>query len=178
MSTHDIKSWPVNFKRLADGFTAEVRRNDRNYALGDFVHVVEYEPTAQRTTGRTLDFKVINVWPVQPAQDHVLLTYAQIVVIAPVQPPPRPPEPRVVPELVLWCKLVDQNRVMQIVEDERGEKHQVFGTGMAVRVISGHSAGQIEIYPGGFKKFVVSTCHHDFSAGLNCTHCNMPMSLA
>jgi hypothetical protein len=42
---HDLKSWPEWFAPLKDGTkTFELRRNDRNFQVGDVLHLLEYEP--------------------------------------------------------------------------------------------------------------------------------------
>lgn len=61
---HELKVWPVWFKRLADGSkTFEIRRNDRGFQAGDTLILREYDPagdhdvcndprcTTQRYTG-------------------------------------------------------------------------------------------------------------------------------
>jgi hypothetical protein len=62
---HDLKIWPVYFDALADGRkTFEYRRNDRDYAVGDVLHLREWEPLAESNgecgayTGRTMARRV------------------------------------------------------------------------------------------------------------------------
>lgn len=51
--THDLKTWPAYFAAVADGRkTFELRRDDRGYAVGDTLLLREWEPDAERYTGR------------------------------------------------------------------------------------------------------------------------------
>lgn len=182
--THDLKSWPASFRLLLEGRAFEVRQNDRNFALGDHVHVREFLPGAETLTGRTLDFVIDDVAPFilpnRPDQDshYVILLYRRIRAqsVEPVQE--TPPRPRATPSLELWAKVVSENRVMQIVEDERGEQHQVTGAGMADGAQEGQ-AGRYREYPGGARSFEVTRCPHVFTAAsLLCQGCGMPSSFA
>lgn len=54
MTTHALKSWPKFFAPIAAGMrTHELRRNDRNFQVGDLLELREFEPTANEYTGRT-----------------------------------------------------------------------------------------------------------------------------
>lgn len=53
MNTHELKSWPKFFGQLSTGLrTHELRRNDRNYQIGDYIDLREYDPKTQKYTGR------------------------------------------------------------------------------------------------------------------------------
>lgn len=53
MKIHDLKVWPDFFDALADGRKPfEVRKNDRDYAVGDTLHLREYAPGPDLYTGR------------------------------------------------------------------------------------------------------------------------------
>lgn len=63
MKTHDLKCYPAFFQAIADGTkTFELRRNDRGFAVGDRLHLREWEepddPKDGRYTGRELDVDV------------------------------------------------------------------------------------------------------------------------
>jgi len=45
MRKHDLKVWPAYFAALTDGSKSfEVRRNDRDFAVGDLLRLHEYDP--------------------------------------------------------------------------------------------------------------------------------------
>lgn len=135
MTTHDLKTWPIYFRALEAGLkTFEMRVNDRNFALGDFLHLREYEPTANRYTDRTLMFKITYVLPggqfgILPG--WVCLGIRAVIVTANPVAWETLQTPKEKPSLVLRCELRDKNPVMQIIEDERGETHQLTGQEMS-----------------------------------------------
>lgn len=50
---HFVKCWPVYFEPLRLGLkTGELRKNDRNYQVGDLLVNQEWSPTKQAYTGR------------------------------------------------------------------------------------------------------------------------------
>ena len=45
MTTHKLKTWPPYYRDLLEGRkTFELRWNDRNFQVGDVLHLVEYDP--------------------------------------------------------------------------------------------------------------------------------------
>jgi len=53
MKTHVLKSWPRFFQQVLDGKrTHELRRNDRDYRIGDHMELREFDPKAGAYTGR------------------------------------------------------------------------------------------------------------------------------
>lgn len=53
--THSLKLWPGQFEAATDGRKKhEVRRNDRRFAVGDFVILEEFVPNVNQTTGEPL----------------------------------------------------------------------------------------------------------------------------
>jgi hypothetical protein len=53
MQTHDIKILPEYFEPVLEGIkTFEIRKNDRNYQIGDQVNLHEYSTKTQAYTGR------------------------------------------------------------------------------------------------------------------------------
>lgn len=49
MRTHDLKCWPSFFAAVLDGSkTFEVRKNDRDFAVGDVLDIREWDPCADR----------------------------------------------------------------------------------------------------------------------------------
>lgn len=52
MTTHELKCWPEFFKAIMDGTKRfEVRKNDRNYQLGDRLYLREWDPATQKYSG-------------------------------------------------------------------------------------------------------------------------------
>jgi hypothetical protein len=55
MRTHEIKSWPDYFQPMFDGWKRfEVRIDDRNYQVGDELHIREFDDRAGKYTGREI----------------------------------------------------------------------------------------------------------------------------
>lgn len=55
MRTHDLKTWPLPFAAVVAGAKLyEVRKNDRDYGVGDVLNLREWEPTSAVYTGRSL----------------------------------------------------------------------------------------------------------------------------
>lgn len=51
--THDLKTWPKYFQRIFDGDkTFEVRKCDRDFQIGDFLTLDEFDPDKNEYTGR------------------------------------------------------------------------------------------------------------------------------
>lgn len=56
---HVVKSWPEFFQPLMDGTkTFEIRFDDRHYAVGDVLHIREYDDRAGKFTGREVRRRV------------------------------------------------------------------------------------------------------------------------
>lgn len=50
---HDLKTWPPQFSAVLGGHKKyEIRVNDRNFQEGDELMLQEWDPKAQRYTGR------------------------------------------------------------------------------------------------------------------------------
>lgn len=57
--THELKTWPEYFNRIAIGQKKfEVRKNDRDFQVGDNLFLREYDPKSQSFSGGTFDVKV------------------------------------------------------------------------------------------------------------------------
>jgi hypothetical protein len=53
MTTHELKTWPAYYDAVARGDkTFEVRRNDRDFVVGDHLWLREWDPATGRHTGR------------------------------------------------------------------------------------------------------------------------------
>ena len=76
MRTHELKSWPEFYGPIVDGSkTAELRINDRNYAVGDVLVLCEWEPNNEVYTGRRCRRRV----------SHILYGCGSVGVIAPLR---------------------------------------------------------------------------------------------
>lgn len=52
---HRLKTWPEYFQQVwASNKLFEVRKNDRDFQVGDRVDLVEYEPESEKLTGREI----------------------------------------------------------------------------------------------------------------------------
>lgn len=64
MTTHSLKTWPEFFQKMLDGDkTFELRKNDRNFAVGDTLLLREFDPWPSPAyyTGRELSVRVTYV---------------------------------------------------------------------------------------------------------------------
>jgi hypothetical protein len=53
MQDHELKTWPIFFSPLRNGVkTFDIRKNDRDFQVGDRVIFNEYDQTNDRFTGR------------------------------------------------------------------------------------------------------------------------------
>jgi hypothetical protein len=60
---HKHKSWPAFFEPVLSGEkTLEVRRDDRDFQVGDHVVLQEWDPLSQDYTGRELHVDITYVW--------------------------------------------------------------------------------------------------------------------
>ena len=60
MTIHELKTCPVLFQDMLDGVkTFEYRKNDRQFKVGDRLHLREWCPEAEKYSGRTLAVDVI-----------------------------------------------------------------------------------------------------------------------
>jgi len=56
---HELKSWPEFFEPTLRGDkTFEIRWNDREYTVGDFLLLREYDPKTQTYTGRQIEARI------------------------------------------------------------------------------------------------------------------------
>lgn len=57
--THDIKIWPQWFDAVRLGTkTFEIRKDDRNYAVGDILILNEFRPGVGEYTGRKVERRI------------------------------------------------------------------------------------------------------------------------
>lgn len=75
---HDLKTWPHQFRELRSGRkTAEFRKNDRGFCVGDYLVLREWIPTTERYTGECLFYEITNVEAAQEfgiPEDYAMLS--------------------------------------------------------------------------------------------------------
>lgn len=64
MNTHELKTWPGPFTAIARGEKHhEIRKADRPFAVGDVLHLREWDPHAETYSGRSLHRTVTYLTP-------------------------------------------------------------------------------------------------------------------
>jgi hypothetical protein len=59
---HLVKSWPEFFEPICQGIrTHDLRRNDREYNIGDILILREFESTSERYTGRECEVEITSM---------------------------------------------------------------------------------------------------------------------
>lgn len=62
MQTHDLKTWPSFFADIMSGAkTFELRRDDRGFAVGDILHLREWDPKTEHYSGQSTYVKVAHL---------------------------------------------------------------------------------------------------------------------
>ena len=60
MTTHELKCWPLYFEKILDGSKRfEIRVADRDYKVGDQLHLKEYNVSTESYTGRNCTVEVL-----------------------------------------------------------------------------------------------------------------------
>jgi hypothetical protein len=58
-AVHNLKTWPEPFNAVCNGQkTHEVRKNDRDFKVGDILHLYEWNPETKEYTGLWTDVRV------------------------------------------------------------------------------------------------------------------------
>lgn len=64
LPTHTLKTWPEPFQAILDDRKSfEVRRNDRAFAVGDLLRLLEWDPASEAYTGRGDEARVTYIVP-------------------------------------------------------------------------------------------------------------------
>jgi hypothetical protein len=105
MNVHRIKEWPEHFKDLLNGRNFEVRRNDRNYQVGDVLWIKEYDPLTEEFTGRGCYRTVLRVHPSPHLENDMVIL-----------------------QVALWDCPYEVNGL--IAKDEQGARQTPDGTGL------------------------------------------------
>lgn len=67
MVIHNLKTWPEYFQAVKTGAkTFEIRKNDRNFQIGDIISLMEYNPTMGQLTGEIIPFFITYILNEQP----------------------------------------------------------------------------------------------------------------
>jgi len=54
-TTHQLKTWPMYFQAIQQASkNFELRRNDRNFQVGDVLELQEWDPTGETYTGQSV----------------------------------------------------------------------------------------------------------------------------
>lgn len=73
--THKLKITPQYYKEVANGTkTFEIRKNDRNYQMGDIVILREYNEGTEDYTGNELSFKIGFITSYGQVNDYVVFS--------------------------------------------------------------------------------------------------------
>jgi len=80
--THTLKTWPEFYKGIVSGVkTFELRKNDRNFQVGDVVKLDEWDPKKKDYTGRWTERNITDILT-GPAfglqEDYVILSLASV----------------------------------------------------------------------------------------------------
>lgn len=76
---HELKTWPEYFAKIADGSkTFEIRLNDRDFRVDDFLLLREWEPHQKAYTGRTLRAKVTYLTTWQQKPGYVVMAFRKV----------------------------------------------------------------------------------------------------
>jgi hypothetical protein len=59
---HHLKSWPQYFKPIKEGQrTHELRRNDRDFHVGDTMILAEFDPNTKEYTGEVCEVEITSM---------------------------------------------------------------------------------------------------------------------
>lgn len=59
---HELKTWPEHFEAVRRRVkTFEVRKDDRTFQVGDFLHLREWDPATKEYTGRDCMRPVLHI---------------------------------------------------------------------------------------------------------------------
>ena len=62
MNIHDLKIWPIFFESVVAGHKkCEVRKDDRDFNVGDTLNLHEWDPETKKYTGAKVTVKVTHI---------------------------------------------------------------------------------------------------------------------
>ena len=64
---HDLKTWPEYYEQVSVGAkTFEIRKNDRDFKVGDILRLYEFDPVEQVCSGKVTPVIVSYILVAQP----------------------------------------------------------------------------------------------------------------
>lgn len=74
MTIHELKILPKYFKAQKDGIkNFEIRKNDRDYKVGDDLVLLEYNPESKKKTGKLMVVKITYITDYKQKDGYVVL---------------------------------------------------------------------------------------------------------
>lgn len=74
MKIHELKTWPEYFEAVSNGSkTFEIRKNDREFSVGDTITLKEFDPKEDKYTGHTLEVIVTYMTDFEQQPGYVIL---------------------------------------------------------------------------------------------------------
>lgn len=64
---HELKTWSEYYQEVEKGTkTFEIRKNDRDFTVGDILILKEYDPVRETYTGKSINMEVTYILDKQP----------------------------------------------------------------------------------------------------------------
>ena len=77
--THELKAWPEYFDPVRHGIKGfEIRRNDRDFKVGQLINLKEWDPEKERYTGREEKVKIQYITDFQQKEGYIVMGIAQL----------------------------------------------------------------------------------------------------
>lgn len=73
--THEVKVWPEYFDAIKRGDkTFEIRRNDRDYQVGDTLILKEFDPIKRQYTGNSIKAQITYLTNFMQVETYVVMS--------------------------------------------------------------------------------------------------------
>lgn len=80
MQRHDLKAWPEYFEAVRSGKKDfEIRKNDRNFQIGDHVNLQEWDPEKKNFTGAHVSVQIKYITDFGQPDGQVVFGFSRIV---------------------------------------------------------------------------------------------------